>query len=313
MRLFKEKPSIDFLGRTRRNIAIGFSVVLIVISIGTLAIRGLDFGIDFTGGVLLEVGYSESANLPGIRSRLRDAGYDDYRVTRFGADTDVQVRLPPQIGVEPDAIRESLREILAADDPNVELRRVEFVSAQVGDELTEQGGLAMIFVLIMIFAYVMFRFQWKFAAGAVAALAHDVILTIGFFSVFGISFDLSVVAAVLAVIGYSLNDTVVTFDRIRENFVKLRGVSSEESMNISINEVLARTIITGVTTLLVLTALLVLGGESVAPFSMALIVGIVVGTYSSIYTASSVALLLDVSAQDLMPPEADPDLIDDLP
>jgi len=313
MRLFKEKTSIDFLGRTRRNIAIGFSVVLIVISIGTLAIRGLDFGIDFTGGVLLEVGYSESADLPGIRSRLRDAGYDDYRVTRFGADTDVQVRLPPQIGVEPDAIRESLREILAADDPNVELRRVEFVSAQVGDELTEQGGLAMIFVLIMIFAYVMFRFQWKFAAGAVAALVHDVTLTIGFFAVFGISFDLSVVAAVLAVIGYSLNDTVVTFDRIRENFVKLRGVSAEESMNISINEVLARTIITGVTTLLVLTSLLVLGGESVAPFSIALIVGIIVGTYSSIYTASTVALLLDVSAQDLMPPEADPDLIDDLP
>ncbi len=313
MRLFKEKTSIDFLGRPRRNIAIGFSVVLIVISIGTLAVRGLDFGIDFTGGVLLEVGYSESANLPGIRSRLRDAGYDDYRVTRFGADTDVQVRLPPQIGVEPDAIRESLREILAADDPNVDLRRVEFVSAQVGDELTEQGGLAMIFVLIMIFAYVMFRFQWKFAAGAVAALAHDVILTIGFFAVFGISFDLSVVAAVLAVIGYSLNDTVVTFDRIRENFVKLRGVSSEESMNISINEVLARTIITGVTTLLVLTSLLVLGGESVAPFSIALIVGIIVGTYSSIYTASTVALLLDVKAQDLMPPEVDPDLIDDLP
>lgn len=313
MRLFKEKPSIDFLGRTRRNIAIGFSVVLIVVSLGTLVIRGLDFGIDFTGGVLLEVGYSESANLPGIRSRLRDAGYDDYRVTRFGADTDVQVRLPPQIGVEPDAIRESLREILAADDPNVDLRRVEFVSAQVGDELTEQGGLAMIFVLIMIFAYVMFRFQWKFAAGAVAALVHDVILTIGFFAVFGISFDLSVVAAVLAVIGYSLNDTVVTFDRIRENFVKLRGVSSEASINISINEVLARTIITGVTTLLVLTALLVLGGESVAPFSIALIVGIVVGTYSSIYTASTVALLLDISAQDLMPPEADPDLIDDLP
>ncbi len=313
MRLFKEKTSINFLGRSRRNIAIGISVVLVAVSIGSLAIRGLDFGIDFTGGVLLEVGYSESANLPGIRSILSDAGYDDYRVTRFGADTDVQVRLPPQIGVEPDTIRESLREILAADDPNVELRRVEFVSAQVGDELTEQGGLAMIFVLIMIFAYVMFRFQWKFAAGAVAALAHDVILTIGFFSVFGISFDLSVVAAVLAVIGYSLNDTVVTFDRIRENFVKHRGVSSEESINISINEVLARTIITGVTTLLVLTALLVLGGESVAPFSIALIVGIVVGTYSSIYTASSVALSLDVTAQDLMPPEADPDLIDDLP
>ncbi len=313
MRLIKEKTSIDFLGKTRRSIALGISAVLILISIGSLALRGLDFGIDFTGGVLLEVGYSDTANLQGIRTRLSDAGFADYRVTRFGADTDVQVRLPPQIGVEPDAIRESLREILAVDDPNVDLRRVEFVSAQVGDELAEQGGLAMIFVLLMIFAYVMFRFQWKFAAGAVAALAHDVILTIGFFSIFQISFDLTVIAAVLAVIGYSLNDTVVAFDRIRENFTKLRGTSSEDGINISINEMLARTIITGVTTLLVLTALLVLGGESVAPFSIALIVGIVVGTYSSIYTASAVALLLDVSAQDLMPPEVDPDMIDDLP
>ncbi len=313
MRLIKEKTSIDFLGKKRRSIALGISAILILISIGSLALRGLDFGIDFTGGVLLEVGYSDTANLEGIRTRLSDAGFADYRVTRFGADTDVQVRLPPQIGVEPDAIRESLREILAADDPNVDLRRVEFVSAQVGDELAEQGGLAMIFVLLMIFAYVMFRFQWKFAAGAVAALVHDVILTIGFFSIFQISFDLTVIAAVLAVIGYSLNDTVVAFDRIRENFTKLRGTDSEEGINISINEMLARTIITGVTTLLVLTALLVLGGESVAPFSIALIVGIIVGTYSSIYTASAVAMLLDVSAQDLMPPEVDPDLIDDLP
>lgn len=313
MRLIKEKTKIDFLSRSRRNIALSISFVLIVISIASIATRGLDFGIDFTGGVLLEVGYSEAANLEAIRGRLKDAGYADYRVTRFGADTDVQVRLPPQIGVESDAIRDSLRGILAADDPDVDLRRVEFVSAQVGDELTEQGGLAMIFVLLLIFAYVMLRFQWKFAAGAVAALAHDVILTVGFFSMFGISFDLTVVAAVLAVIGYSLNDTVVAFDRIRENFTKLRGISSEQTMNISINEMLARTIITGLTTLLVLTALLILGGESVAPFSIALIVGVIVGTYSSIYTASAVALLLDVSARDLMPPEADPDLIDDLP
>jgi preprotein translocase subunit SecF len=313
MRLIKEKTKIDFLSRSRRNIALSISFVLIVISIASIATRGLDFGIDFTGGVLLEVGYSEAANLEAIRGRLKDAGYADYRVTRFGADTDVQVRLPPQIGVESDAIRDSLRGILAADDPDVDLRRVEFVSAQVGDELTEQGGLAMIFVLLLIFAYVMLRFQWKFAAGAVAALVHDVILTVGFFSMFSISFDLTVVAAVLAVIGYSLNDTVVAFDRIRENFTKLRGISSEQTMNISINEMLARTIITGVTTLLVLTALLILGGESVAPFSIALIVGVIVGTYSSIYTASAVALLLDVSARDLMPPEADPDLIDDLP
>ena len=313
MRLIREKTKIDFLSRSRRNFALGISAILIVFSVASLATRGLDFGIDFTGGVLLEVGYSEAANLEAIRGRLSDAGFADYRVTRFGADTDVQVRLPPQIGVESDAIRDSLRGILAADDPDVDLRRVEFVSAQVGDELTEQGGLAMIFVLLLIFAYVMLRFQWKFAAGAVAALAHDVILTVGFFSMFSISFDLTVVAAVLAVIGYSLNDTVVAFDRIRENFIKLRGISSEKTMNISINEMLARTIITGVTTLLVLTALLLLGGESVAPFSIALIVGVIVGTYSSIYTASAVALLLDVSARDLMPPEADPDLIDDLP
>ena len=171
----------------------------------------------------------------------------------------------------------------------------------------------MIFALMMIFMYVMFRFQWKFAMGAVAALTHDVIVTIGFFSVFGVASDLSVVAAVLAVIGYSLNDTVVAFDRIRENFAKLRGVSPEEAMNTSINEMLARTIITGVTTLIVLTALLLLGGESVAPFSIALIVGIVVGTYSSIYTASATALMLHVTPQDLMPPEVDPDLIDDMP
>ena len=313
MRLIKDKPNIDFLSKTRRSIALIISAILIVVSIVSLVIRGLDFGIDFTGGVLLEVGYSEAADLESIRDHLSNAGYEDYRVTRFGAETDVQVRLPPQIGTEPDAIREQLSEILTADGPDIDLRRVEFVSAQVGDELAEQGGLAMIFALLMIFGYVMFRFQWKFAAGAVAALAHDVIITIGFFSVFGISFDLSVVAAVLAVIGYSLNDTVVAFDRIRENFAKLRGSESEEAMNTSINEMLARTIITGLTTLLVLTALLMLGGETVAPFSIALIVGIIVGTYSSIYTASAVALLLDVSAQDLMPPEVDPDLIDDLP
>ena len=171
----------------------------------------------------------------------------------------------------------------------------------------------MIFALMMIFAYVMFRFQWKFAAGAVAALVHDVIVTVGFFSIFGLPFDLTVVAAVLAVIGYSLNDTVVAFDRIRENFFKLRGMEADESMNVSINEMLARTLITGITTLLVLFALLTLGGESIAPFSIALIVGIIVGTYSSIYTASATALLLGVNAQDLIEPVKDPDLVDDLP
>lgn len=314
MRLIKEKTSIDFLGDTRRRIALALSAVMIVVSLTSLATRGLELGIDFTGGVLLEVGYPQEADLDRIRTLMTESGHDDAQVQTFGAVTDVMVRLPPQPGANPNALREELRQILATDESQVELRRVEFVGPQVGEELTEQGGLAMIFTLMMIFAYVMFRFQWKFAAGAVAALAHDVIITIGFFSVFRLPFDLSVVAAVLAVIGYSLNDTVVAFDRIRENFIKLRGVDAVESMNISINEMLARTLITGATTLLVLTALLLLGGESVAGFSIALIVGIVVGTYSSIYTASATALMLEVSAKDLMPPEEeDPELVDDMP
>jgi len=225
----------------------------------------------------------------------------------------VLVRLPPQGEGNAQALRDQLQATLELSGESVDLRRVELVSPQVGEELTEQGGLAMIIALLMIFGYVMFRFQWKFSVGAVVALIHDVIVTLGFFSIFALPFDLTVVAAVLAVIGYSLNDTVVAFDRIRENFFKLRGETAEESMNISINEMLARTVITGVTTLVVLIALLILGGESIGPFSIALIVGIIVGTYSSIYTASATALLLGVNAQDLLEPVKDPDLIDDLP
>ena len=313
MRLIKENTSIDFLSRGRRRVAIALSAVLIAVSLGSLATRSLNFGIDFTGGVLLEVGYPQPADLERIRGLLADAGFPQAQVQEFGEATDVLLRLPPQPDADPDQIREDLQSTLEADEPNVELLRVEFVGPQVGEELTEQGGVAMILAMLMIFAYVMWRFQWKFAAGAVAALLHDVILVLGFFSLFGFDFDLSVVAAVLAVIGYSLNDTVVAFDRIRENFIGLRGATSEESMNTSINEMLARTLTTSLTTLLVLLALLFLGGEAVGPFSVALIVGIIVGTYSSIYTASATALALDVSAQDLLPPEVDPDLIDDLP
>ncbi len=313
MRLVKENTRIDFLSVSRRRIALTISAILIVVSIASIATRGLAFGIDFTGGVLLEVGYPQAADLDRIRGIVTDAGFSDAQVQQFGAETDVLLRLPPQPDADQNAIRRELQSTLEADEPQVQLRRVEFVGPQVGEELTEQGGLAMIFALLMIFAYVMFRFQWKFAAGSVAALAHDVILTVGFFSLLQLDFDLSVVAAVLAVIGYSLNDTVVAFDRIRENFVKLRGDSAEEAMNTSINEMLARTLTTSLTTMLVLVALLFLGGEAVGPFSIALIVGVIVGTYSSIYIASATALSLDVSAQDLLPPEQDPDLIDDLP
>ncbi len=312
MRLIKEKTSIDFLGPTRRKVAVALSILFVAVSLVSLATRGLEFGIDFTGGILLEVGYPQAANLEEIRSDLANAGYTSAQVQLFGADDVVLVRLPPQEG-NVDEIRNRLQQLLHADDDGTVMRRLEFVSPQVGSELAERGALAMVVALMMIFVYVMIRFQWKFSAGAVAALAHDAIVTVGFFSIFGLPFDLTVVAAVLAVIGYSLNDTVVAFDRIRENFFALRGTTAEEAMNISINEMLARTLITGLTTLLVLAALLVLGGESIAPFSIALIVGIIVGTYSSIYTASATALMLDVNAQDLIEPIKDPSLIDDLP
>lgn len=312
MRLIKQNTSIDFLGPMRRKIALTVSVLLVIASLVSLATRGLEFGIDFTGGILLEVGYEQTADMQAIRADLARDGYLDAQVQRFGADDVVLVRLPPQEG-EGDEIRERLRATLESGGEQIDLRRVEFVSPQVGAELAESGGLAMVVALMLIFVYVMIRFQWKFSAGAVAALAHDAIVTVGFFSIFGLPFDLTVVAAVLAVIGYSLNDTVVAFDRIRENFFTLRGKSAEEAMNISINEMLARTLITGLTTLLVLVALLVLGGESIAPFSIALIIGIIIGTYSSIYTASATALALNVNAQDLIEPIKDPSLIDDLP
>jgi len=288
-------------------------MLLVVASLVSLSVRGMAFGIDFTGGILLEVGYPQEADLERIRQLMTDSGFDDVQVQRFGAATDVMLRLPPQPDLDPNAVRESLGATLAADDPGVELRRVEFVGPQVGEDLREQGGTAVIFALCLIFVYIMFRFQWKFSAGAVAALLHDIIITVGFFSVFGLQFDLTVLAGILAVIGYSLNDTVVVFDRIRENFIGMRGATTLDAMNRSINDTLSRTIVTGITTLLVLVALYFLGGESVRSFSIALIVGIIVGTYSSIYVASALSLTLGISAQDLLPPEKDSKLVDDLP
>jgi len=313
MRIIQSKTNIDFLSQGRRRVALAISALFVIVSLVSLFTRGLDFGIDFTGGILLEVGYAQPASLEEIRSDLSNAGFEDAQVQLFGRDTDVLVRLPPQPDQSAENVREQLQRVLEAGGQEIDLRRVESVSAQVGSELAERGALAMIVALLLIFVYVMIRFQWKFSAGAVAALAHDAIVTVGFFSIFQLPFDLTVVAAVLAVIGYSLNDTVVAFDRIRENFFALRGVSAEDAMNTSINEMLARTLITGLTTLLVLVALLVLGGESIAPFSIALIVGIIVGTYSSIYTASATALALNVNPQDLIEPIKNPELIDDLP
>jgi preprotein translocase subunit SecF len=312
-KLVKESTNIDFLSRTRRNLAVGLSTLACVVSLIFIFVRGLNFGIDFTGGVLLEVGYPQDADVNRIRTVLAEAGFDDALAQRFGPATDVMLRLPPQENANPDDIRRRLQSALAADEPGVVLRRVEFVGPQVGEDLTEQGFLAIIFALLMVFAYIMFRFQWKFAAGAVVGLIHDVIITVGFFSFFWIPFDLSVVASVLAVIGYSLNDTVVTFDRVRENLIRLRATPPEEVVNQSVNQVLSRTIITGITTLMMLFTLLWLGGESVGPFSLALIVGILVGTYSSIFTASAFLIYLHVSTQDLLPPAENPDLVDDLP
>lgn len=298
----------------RRKLAVSFSAILFIASLVSLAIPAgrLNLGIDFTGGVMLEFGYAGPANLEEIRESLSAQGFEEAEVQNFGSPSEVLVRLPPIEQAEGlEGVGERVARELQALDPSVELRGTDSVGREVGEDLTEQGGLAMLFALILIFGYVMLRFRWKFAAGAIAALVHDVVITLGFFSVTGLRFDLSVLAAILAVIGYSLNDTIVVFDRIRENFRIIRRGTPVEIINTSINQTLARTLITGVTTMLVLLALFFLGGEAVSGFSIALIAGIVVGTYSSIYVASTAALMLNVSPQDLMPPKVEE--IDDMP
>jgi len=310
MQLLDRVPDFNFMGP--RRVAVAVSIVAIVISLGSFATRGLELGLDFTGGVLIEVGYEAPADLESIRGVLEGAGHSGAVVQNFGSATEVLIRLPPIEGDEDGAERgDNVMAALRAADASVEDRRIEFVGPQIGEDLVENGGLAMLFVLIMVFGYIVLRFRWKFAAGAISALVHDVIITFGFFSLVGLEFDQSVLAAVLAVIGYSLNDTIVVYDRIRENFRLMRRGTAEAIVNTSINQTLSRTIITGLTTLFVLVALLLLGGETVKGFSIALIVGILVGTYSSIYVASAAALFLDVSPMDLMPPKREE--VDDLP
>ncbi|MCB1850211.1 MAG: protein translocase subunit SecF [Gammaproteobacteria bacterium] len=300
MRILKKPLDIDFMAK--RKLAMFFSTALIAISLLSILMRGLSLGIDFTGGTLVEVGYKEAVELSKVRSVLAESGFGDATVQHFGTPRDVLVRLAP--GGEEDSAAISTKafaELNRAAGGDAELRRVEFVGPQVGGELAEDGGLAMLYALIGILVYVALRFEWRFSLGSVIALIHDVIITVGIFSLFQIEFDLPVLAAVLAVIGYSLNDTIVVFDRIRENFRKMRKGSSEEIINSSINQTLSRTLVTSGTTLLVLIALFVFGGEIIHGFSLALIVGIVVGTYSSIYIASTAALMLGVSKADLMP------------
>jgi preprotein translocase subunit SecF len=299
MLVFKDKLSIDFMGR--RHLAMLLSAILLLISIGALVTQGLNFGIDFTGGTLIEVGYPEAVDLEDVRSALSASEFAQAQVQHFGTSRDVLVRIAPQAGKESAQLSEEVLAALWNQQAGVEMRRVEFVGPQVGEELTEQGGLAMIYALMGILIYIMVRFQWRFAPGAVLSLVHDVVIIMGVFAFFQFDFDLTVLAALLAVIGYSLNDTIVVFDRIRENFRKVRKGTPVAIVNLSINQTLSRTLMTSLTTLLVLISLFIFGGEVIHAFSRALILGVVVGTYSSIYVASTAALALGVSKEDLLP------------
>lgn len=303
MRIIKVADTINFM--RMRVVMMVISGLLLVGSVASLAVNSLNWGLDFTGGTLIEVGYEEPANLPQIREQLNAADFADAVVQNFGSSDAVLIRIAPREGVKSAQIGNQVLDALRADGQPVEMRRIEFVGPNVGDELTEQGGLAMLVALLCILMYVAMRFEWRFALGSVSALAHDVILTLGLFSVLQIEFDLTVLAAVLAVIGYSLNDTIVVCDRIRENFRKIRKGEAEEIVNISLTQTLNRTIITSLTTVLVLLALFFKGGALIHGFATALLFGVVVGTYSSIYVASSVALLLGISKEDLMPPQVE--------
>ena len=323
MEIFKKLTRVDFLGWRRQ--AFILSGALIVVAIGALFARGLNWGIDFTGGTLVEIGYEKPVAIDEVRTTLQKGGFADAVVQHFGTARDVLVRLPASESEDAaqlsDRVMSSLRkpygETLtesregelqkcieasgAAADCQVQMRRVEFVGPQVGDELANQGGMAMLYALIGILIYVTLRFEWRFAVGSVAALVHDVIITVGAFALFQFEFTLPVLAAVLAVIGYSLNDTIVVFDRIRENFRRMRRGSPVEIMNTSINQTLPRTILTSLTTLLVVLTLLIFGGEVIRGFAIALTIGILVGTYSSIFVASPVVLALGITREDMMP------------
>ena len=295
---------INFTGM--RKPALILSVILMIASIGSLIVNGLNLGVDFTGGTVIEVGYKEAADVDKIREALTEANFD-ASVQHFGTAKDVLIRIAPHEGEERAKIGDAVFSILKSANADVELRRVEFVGPQIGDELRDDGGTAMLLALAGILVYVTLRFEFRFSVGAIIALIHDVVITVGVFSITRIEFDLTILAAILAIIGYSLNDTIVVFDRVRENFFKLRKASAEESINMSINQTLSRTIVTSLTTLLVLSALFYFGGKIIHGFSFAMIIGVIVGTYSSIFVASSSLLMMGITREALLPPEKEGD------
>ncbi|WP_420427233.1 protein translocase subunit SecF [Algiphilus sp.] len=310
MQLFATNPNIDFM-RVRRPAGM-VSILLLIASVVLLATRGLNPGIDFKGGVLVELGYEQPVELSSVREALSEAQLGSASVQYFGTQTDVLVRMAPDETNDAAEISDRILAALRTVGQDPEMRRVEFVGAAVGDELAIDGALAALFALIGILIYVAFRFEWKFAVGAIAATSHDAIIVLGWFSLLGLEFDLTVLAAVLATIGYSLNDTIVVYDRVRERFLDLRRSEPVDVINSAVNQTLARTIVTSGTTLFVLLALFFLGGSVVHNFSTALIVGILVGTYSSIFVASGLLPMLGVKHEDLLPPQ-DEDEVDELP
>ncbi|WP_341920184.1 protein translocase subunit SecF [Hydrocarboniphaga effusa] len=301
MKFFARVPNIDFMAQ--RKVGLAVSSVLTIATILLLIFRGLNFGIDFTGGVLVEVAYPQAVELDDVRSHLEKGGYERAVVQYFGTTQDVLIRLPPAANANSAEVSSRILEALDARNENIELRRIDFVGPQVGEELTEKGALALLVAFIGIAIYIMLRFEWKFSVGAVSALIHDALMALGFLSIFWVEFDLTTLAAILALIGYSNNETIVIYDRVRENLISQRRADIFEVVNLSINQTLLRSVITHLTTLLVLTALLLMGGASVHSFSVALIVGVIVATYSSIYVSTGLAIVLGISREDLLPPK----------
>lgn len=294
-------PILDFMGK--RRIAGAASIAAVLIALGALYFKGLNLGLDFTGGTLVEVGFPAAADPTEVRVLLEQAGFVDGVVQQFGTDRDLLIRMPPQAQGDQATLGDRILAAVQAAEPDALMRQSNFVGPVVGEELAESAGLAILAALGVVMLYILFRFTKQFSVGAVVALAHDVAVVLGLFSIFQWSFDLAVVAAILAVVGYSLNDTIVVSDRIRENFRAIRKGSPVEVINTSLNQTLGRTLVTSLTTLFVLLALLIAGGEGIRGFAAALTIGVLVGTYSSVYVASNMLLAMNISREDLLVPE----------